>query len=353
MIREYFSILTPLQYFFVISGVVITIVAFGIARRERFNALHFLAFLSVGIFLVVATIFPGLLDRVGRFFGVDRWAYALVYVSIIFLIYFSLLLLEKIEGIRTDITYLVREIAIKQKEKDILPAKVTFVIAAYNEAKIIEKTIRTIFSHGYNRAIVVDDGSRDGSREILRDLEIELPWLTVLEHYKNRGQWAALETGFEYIRRYGKTDYVVTFDADGQHDIEDLSQFIKVLDEDSTIDVVLGSRFLSKKPKNIPFLRRLILRLGILFTYFISKIRLSDTHNGYRAFRSKVLSKVKISLDGMEHASEILDIIASEDLHYREVPVTIRYDEYSLAKWQHSSNAFHIGFRMIWKKFFR
>lgn len=144
----------------------------------------------------------------------------------------------------------------------------------------------------------------------------------------------------------------MTFDADGQHDIRELDRFLKILESDKHIDIALGSRFLEKKPQNIPFTRRIILRLGILFTYIISQIHLSDTHNGYRVFRSRILSSLHITLDAMGHASEILDIIAEKRMQYVEVPVTIHYSDESLSKWQKSSNALNIAFRMIWKKFF-
>ena len=82
----------------------------------------------------------------------------------------------------------------------------------------------------------------------------------------------------------------------------------------------------------MPFMRRVILRLGILFTFFISHIHLSDTHNGYRVFRSRILKDLRITLDGMGHASEILDIVAEKKIKYVEIPVTIDYSEYTLAK---------------------
>ena len=107
-----------LQLVFVISGVIIFILALDISRRQKFNALHFLVFLSVGAGLLVFTFFPGILDVIGRIFWLPRGADLLVYVSIIFLMYFVLLLLAKTEKNREDITRLVREVAILESKID-------------------------------------------------------------------------------------------------------------------------------------------------------------------------------------------------------------------------------------------
>lgn len=106
-----------LQIFFIISGLIIFLVALDIAKRERFNALHFLVFLGVGGWLLVFTLFPAVLNKIGLLFGLQRGADLLVYSSIIFLFYFVLLLLRKIEDTREEVTSLVREIAIQNAKK--------------------------------------------------------------------------------------------------------------------------------------------------------------------------------------------------------------------------------------------
>lgn len=101
-----------LQVFFVVSSFVIFIIAFDIAKRQKFNALHFLVFIGIGIGLFVFTVFPSTLEKMGNIFGLQRGADMLVYVSIVFLFYFVLLLLTKSEKNREDITRLVREISV-------------------------------------------------------------------------------------------------------------------------------------------------------------------------------------------------------------------------------------------------
>ncbi len=290
-----------------------------------------------------------MLDGIGRIFGIQRGADVLVYSSIIFLLYFSLLLLSKTESSRDDITKIVREIALEKSPKKKLSQKFAFVLPIYNEWPIIADTIQSLLDAGYTDIVTVDDGSSDDTAQVLESF-----WDKIhrIHHYKNRWQWATLETGFEYIRRYGKSEYIVSFDADGQHDVSDITEFEKYLDTD--VDVLLGSRFLSKNSKKqVPLLKRIVLRIWIVFTYFLSRIPLSDTHNWFRVISRNALDDIHITIDGMWHASEIVDIIARKKIRYREVPVTIHYTEYSLGKWQSSTNAINITFKVLWNKFFK
>jgi hypothetical protein len=109
----------------------------------------------------------------------------------------------------------------------------------------------------------------------------------------------------------------------------------------------MGSRFLGKKAVNLPFLRRVILKGGILFTRIISHIPLTDTHNGFRAITTEALGRMRLFQDRMEHASEIIDQIYRQRLKWAEVPVTIRYTDYSKAKGQSNTAMLKIASRMI------
>lgn len=340
-----------LDFFFIVSGTLLFFLALDVARKQRFSMFHLLIFLSVWVGLLVFTFFPYILDSIGSFFGIARWADALVYISIIFLLYFSLLLLSKHFETKESITQLVRELAIAASDKKILQDDIVILIRAYNESKKIQSVIDTIIKAWHHSILIVDDGSSDGSKYIYKLYQDKLALVT---HRVNRWAGAALETGFEYLRRYWQCQYVVCFDADGQHDITDLPKFLKAFEEKPELDVVIGSRFLeSWKARNIPLTRKMILIWGKIFTTCMSRIRLSDAHNGYRVFRYTALEKLSLSIDGMWYASELTEQIARRGITHGEVPVTIHYDDYSLEKWQSSWNAFWIALRFIWTKFFR
>lgn len=172
----------------------------------------------------------------------------------------------------------------------------------------------------------------------------------------NRGGWAAMATGFEYIRRHAPEKgwkYIVTFDADDQHSIKDMPKFLEKFEQNPTLDIVFGSRFISKTDSNVPFIRSLVLWWGKIFTSLISGIHLTDAHNGYRMFRVEILTKIHLTMDGMEYASEFLDQVKSSGCRFSEVPVNIRYDAYTIAKGQRFGGAFRVATKMIWRKFFR
>jgi len=209
------------------------------------------------------------------------------------------------------------------------------VVPAYNEGPRIAKTLQELSSGGLQNIVVVDDGSTDGTAALASEQPV---W--VLRHLFNCGQGAALQTGIDFA--YGRgAETIVTFDADGQHRLEDIDTLIEpILRGDA--DVVLGSRFLGHA-EGIPVARRMVLKLGVLFTRFISRVKVTDTHNGLRAFSRLAASKMRISQNRMAHASEILDQLRILGLRYVEVPVGIRYTAQSLEKGQSSWNALKIA----------
>jgi glycosyltransferase involved in cell wall biosynthesis len=224
--------------------------------------------------------------------------------------------------------------------------RVAVIVAAYNEEKVIAETLSVVPKQLPGLAdldvVLVDDGSRDATLENARACGV-----ITLHHSINRGQGAALETGFEYARRH-HYDAVVTYDADGQHNPDEIKDLLKPV-LSGEYDVALGSRFIGET-QGMSSSRKLIIRGGILFTRLISRIRVSDTHNGFRALSSAALQQVRLREDRMEHASEILDIIARKNLRFTEVPVTITYTDYSMQKGQRNSNALKIALNMLMYK---
>lgn len=232
---------------------------------------------------------------------------------------------------------------------------IVFLIRTYNESSRILQVIESIFAKGFSEMVIIDDGSTDGTLEQIRTSYPDRVFL--LRHVVNRGGGAALETGFEFIRRHAPLyswEYIVTFDADGQMDIEDIQQFIQAFDQDPRLDIAIGSRVIEwSVVRDMPWYRKLIVLFGgRIFTWMISGRTPSDPHNGYRMLKISLLQKIRLTMDGFEYSSELIDLIAQGHYMWQDVPVTIRYDEYTLGKGQKASNALNIAFRMIFKKFF-
>jgi polyprenyl-phospho-N-acetylgalactosaminyl synthase len=202
------------------------------------------------------------------------------------------------------------------------------VIAAYNEAQAIDRVLAELASLPY-RVVVVDDGSTDATAELAA-----LAGAEVLRHPINLGQGAALQTGIDYALLRGAS-HVVTFDADGQHRAEDIAALLAALSAHDA-DFALGSRFRGAAV-DLPPLRRLMLRAATLFTRATTGLDVTDAHNGLRAMTRRGAARIRLRQNRMAHASEILHQIAASGLRYVEVPVTIQYSRYSLAKGQRAS----------------
>jgi glycosyltransferase involved in cell wall biosynthesis len=207
------------------------------------------------------------------------------------------------------------------------------VIAAFNEGRVIARVIADVVRRGY-RVAVVDDGSADDTAEAAAQAGA-----IVIEHPVNLGQGAALQTGIEYALQQG-ADQVVTFDADGQHRPQDIAVLLEALDETGA-DFALGSRFLGASI-DLPPARRLLLKAATWFTRATTGLRLTDTHNGLRAMTRRGADVINLRQNRMAHASELLEQIAQSGLRHVEVPVTIEYSAYSLAKGQKLSDSIAI-----------
>ncbi len=207
------------------------------------------------------------------------------------------------------------------------------VVAAYNEETVLADTLREVLAR-YPHVVVVDDGSRDRTAAVARECGVR-----VVRHPINLGQGAALQTGIRFALRRGAA-YIVTFDADGQHDVDDIPGMLETLEREGA-DIVLGSRFLGSAT-GLPWKRRLVLRAAVSFTNRTTGVRLTDTHNGLRLMTAAAGRRFNIRQNGMAHASEFIEQIGRLKLRYVEVPVHIRYTAYSLQKGQKLTNAVRI-----------
>ena len=219
---------------------------------------------------------------------------------------------------------------------------VYIIVAAYNEEKKIAHVIDDLHSHGYSNIVVIDDCSRDNTSQVAR-----AKGATVLRHIINRGQGASLKTGIDYALLKGAS-YIVTFDGDGQMQAADIHRMLAPV-LSGEVEVALGSRFLGSA-ENIPSHRRLVLKAGVIFLRMFYGIRLTDAQNGFRVFSRAAAELISIQEDQMEHASEILGEIHKKRIPYKEIPVTIKYSDYSKKKGQSSLNSIRIALKLMLRK---
>lgn len=207
------------------------------------------------------------------------------------------------------------------------------VVPLFNEAAVIADVIadvRTVFPH----VVCVDDGSTDASAD-----RAEAAGAVVVRHAVNLGQGASLQTGITYALRQG-AKYLVTFDADGQHQLVDAVGMVGLAEKED-LGIVFGSRFLDSRT-DPGFLKSVVLRTAVWFTRHSTGLRLTDAHNGLRVLRADAARAVHLRQDRMAHASEIVLQLGRTRLPWREYPVHVLYTDYSKAKGQSLWNAVNI-----------
>ncbi len=215
------------------------------------------------------------------------------------------------------------------------------VIPLYNEGTVIGDVVRAARAT-FPHVVCVDDGSTDGSVAAA-----EAAGAVVVRHPVNLGQGAALQTGFEYALSVPTMRWVVTFDADGQHQVDDV---VAMLDKAGAedLDVVFGSRFLDDRTE-AGFLKGLILRTAVGYTNLTTGTRLTDAHNGLRVLSRDVVAKVDITQNRMAHASELVAEIGAMKVRYGESPVHILYTDYSRSKGQSLWNSVNILVELMFR----
>jgi glycosyltransferase involved in cell wall biosynthesis len=202
-------------------------------------------------------------------------------------------------------------------------ARIVVLVPALNEAAVIADVLADIVRAGYPDIVVVDDGSAARTHEKAR----QVPGVTVLRHFINRGKGAAVKTGIEAAKLLD-ADIVVTMDGDGQHDPQDIPRLVQLVEEG--YDVVLGTRAMDRA--TMPAWKILANKSGNFFTWLLFGLWVRDSQSGFRAFSRRALELIETRTDRYEYDSEVIREISRHKLRFAELPVAVRYTRYSQSK---------------------
>jgi hypothetical protein len=317
------------------AGIVfaVLLIAFGIWRRRELSNGAVLLAIFGGLALAIVSgteLLDALLEAFafergngGRILGLAVFAIAILFLLV-------LRALTDTARMNAQLSALLEGLAWEEFKAARLPErfrdKIAVVIPAYEEAESVGDVIRQIPKTvcGEETAVlVVDDGSRDATSE-----EAAKAGAIVARHVINRGGGAALRTGYRLMAESGAL-VVVTLDADGQHVPAEMERLVKpVLDDE--VDVAHGSRVLGEAEPNAR-----ARELGIVFfnkvVSFITRTRVSDCSNGYRAVRTSVLPQLVLRQEQF-HTSEFLIEAIKRGIPAKEIPVTVQKRTYGHSK---------------------
>ncbi|MBU1018873.1 MAG: glycosyltransferase family 2 protein [Patescibacteria group bacterium] len=217
-------------------------------------------------------------------------------------------------------------------------SQVGIVIPAYNEANAIGGVLENLKQNNYENILVVDDGSSDDTYAVAKKSGVR-----VIRHSLNRGLGGALGTGIQAAVLL-KWPIIITFDADGQHDVKDIYKVALPLSEGKA-DAVIGSRM--KDNKGMPWYRILFNKFGNFVTFVLFGMLVSDSQSGLRGFSLEAARKIQIKTNRMEVSSEIIREIKVRKLNLKEVPIKAIYTDYSLSKGQSLLTGIRTFFKLL------
>ena len=207
-------------------------------------------------------------------------------------------------------------------------SKIALLIPAYNEEKNIGQVIKNCAPYQLD-IIVVDDGSTDKTAEVVKKLEQSNKYrLIFLQHPKNKGKGAALDTGFKYALKEGHQG-VITLDADAQHDTREIEKFLKMVEKESP-DLIIGSRF--QNHQGMPFIR---LATNYVTSWVISWLagkKVEDVQSGFRYISRQVIKNIKLRTRNFETEPELILKACWLKYKVKNVPISTIYHENSVSQ---------------------
>jgi len=196
--------------------------------------------------------------------------------------------------------------------------KIVIGLPAYNEEKNIASIILTLQELDYS-VIVCNDGSSDQTGKIAEKMGV-----IVVNHQKNRGYGAAIKSLFDKAKEMD-SDILITFDADGQHNVSEIKDVLTPLISKKA-DIVIGSRFLGEGEGKIPKYRKVGIKAITKISSLSHDLDIKDTQSGFRGYNKKALNEINPTEDGMGISTEILIKASKKDLKITEVPIIINYE---------------------------
>lgn len=205
--------------------------------------------------------------------------------------------------------------------------KITVLIPVYNEINTIEEIIKRVKSMGVaSEILIIDDGSQDGTRDVLRKLDGE-EGIRVLLHERNQGKGAAVRTGIQAA----EGDVIIIQDADLEYDPRDYPELLKPLEE-GLADVVYGSRFLGGPRRPTMFWHMVANKMLTLMTNILYDTILTDMETGYKVFRREVVDGMPLHAKRFEFEPEFTAKILKRKVRIFEVPISFNPRDYDEGK---------------------
>jgi glycosyltransferase involved in cell wall biosynthesis len=224
--------------------------------------------------------------------------------------------------------------------------KLSVVMPAYNEAQTIREIVRRVEAIGLaDEILIVDDGSTDGTREILADLDGE-DAVRVIYHERNQGKGAAVNTGIQEA----SGDVILIQDADLEYDPRDYEKLLKPIREDLA-DVVYGSRFLGAPRRPAMYWHMVANKLLTFLTNVLYDTILTDMETGYKVFRREVVAGMEIKSKRFNFEPEFTAKILKKKVRIFEVPITFNPRDYDQGKKIGLGDAFEAVWTLLLYRF--